>query len=198
VRRRLAALALTVSVVAGLGPTAVPTVVQAQEPAVAPRSVQFTDEQGDAAEQFDLTQMVGYPRYRGRLVVQLYGPALRVGRRLNGAFVYIDDRGDGRPDYRVSYYLPRDGDGADGLGIARLRGWRSEGDRFGCRGLSARFRAAATLVELHVPRSCLGSPRRVRINGELWNFTRYDRRGRPVFGTFDAVPDQFTFPRRRF
>lgn len=176
---------------------AVPAAASAAQPFTEPRSARFVDDRGDAARQLDVTQMVGYPHYRGRLVVQLYGPRLQVGRRLNGAFVTIDSRGNRRPDFRVSFYLPRDGDGARGLGIARVRRWQVEGRKFRCRGLTAKFRDESSLVEVQVPRRCIGKPRRVRINGELWNFTRYDDRGRPVYGDFDAVPARYRFPRRR-
>ncbi|HYJ67196.1 MAG TPA: hypothetical protein VEX15_05980 [Nocardioidaceae bacterium] len=142
----------------------------------------------DAAPEYNAQGMWVYPRFkRGWLFVQISGHNLRPSRKFNGARVYLQTGGGSRPDWRVTYRLPGDGDGTAGVGLSRIRGWDSPGHLVGCSRLYAKWRVNVRKVEFGIPRGCIHRHGRVRVNGETWNYTRY-RHGDPVYGRYDAVP----------
>lgn len=131
---------------------------------------------------------------RGRKVqVAMGGPDLTVGPRLNLIDVTIlsGDRSEG---WRAMWLFPRDGDD-----IASLRLWditevddaHPYGKRVPCPGLDGRFLDGrnARSIQLTVPRACIADPARIRVNGKLWDITRYNRNtGFPRQGHYDAIP----------
>jgi hypothetical protein len=130
-----------------------------------------------------------YPHLRrGWLYVQVKGQTLRPSRRFNAAYVYLQTRGDRRPDYRIVHNLPRDGDGLAGTYIERIRGWDASGTTRRCGRLSAKWRVNARVVEFDIPRRCIRRQGRVRVNAETWNYTRYRANGSPRRGVYDPVP----------
>jgi hypothetical protein len=85
----------------------------------------------------------------------------------------------------------------DDDGIASLRLWditqaddeHPYGKRVKCPGLDGRFLNRGDTIQLTIPRTCIADPARIRVNGKLWDVTRYNRNtGFPRKGHFDGVP----------
>jgi hypothetical protein len=58
-----------------------------------------------------------------------------------------------------------------------------------CPGLDDRFLTRGDTIQLTIPRTCIADPARIRVNGKLWDVTRYNRNtGFPRKGHFDGVP----------
>ena len=63
------------------------------------------------------------------------------------------------------------------------------GQRVKCPGLDGRFLNRGDTIQLTIPRTRIADPARIRVNGKLWDVTRYNRNtGFPRKGHFDGVP----------
>ncbi len=149
----------------------------------------FNDSSRDAPPAYDTDRIIVYPRFRPRFVfVQIQGSELRPGRRFNAATVTLDSRGTSAPDYRFHWDLPGDGDGYDGLSVARIRSWRERGTPVTCPSAAAQWKPRVRVVEFDIPRACINATRGIRVNTRTWDWTTYRNDGSPRAGEFDAVP----------
>lgn len=193
--RRIVAAVLMVAI----GITSLPS-QDVVEAAPAPRQIQ-PQEPG----RFGITQnhVNLWPRYeRQRVVVQIYGTNFR-HKRLNGVDLWLGVRhGPDRvwkPEYRVSWLLPKDGDGIKGLWLHKVGGFADTSPRFvRCPRKYARKHLKRGYVELSVPWRCLGGMNEVRINATTWDFTRYNNSGRPTRGYHHSTPKYKELTRRMF
>jgi hypothetical protein len=129
-----------------------------------------------------------YPRRaRGFLGVMIYGPRLLPSRHFNASAVYLQTRGDRRPDYRIVHNLRVDGDGHVGKYVARIRNWGSDGVRVDCPRLSVEWHVNQRYVMYWIPRACINRRGDVRINAETWDYYR-PRGGEPTKIRVDGVP----------
>lgn len=148
----------------------------------------------DAAAAIDTRRVRLFPNFRRAVIVQMYSFTYNAGRKFNGLDIAYDTRGNRRADYRLIWNFRKDGDGHQLFGLYRANGSRT-GARVTCPGMSGKGRDRIHAIEVAVPRACMAIGKRVGIQTQTWNYTRYNRRNIPVRGFRDRAPNGSSYLR---
>ncbi|WP_340539996.1 hypothetical protein [Nocardioides sp. GXZ039] len=156
-------------------------------PPIAARSI-HRDRVGDAGSQYDTHQIVLYPAYRGWVAVQAYSNTYDVGPKFNGMDISYDTKGGRAADYRLIWDFRNDGDGHQRFVLLRVNGSDAI-SRVNCPSLTGKGRPRINAIEVLVPRNCMRIRKKVGVQVQTWDYTRY-RKGNPVRGYRDKAPNR--------
>jgi hypothetical protein len=150
------------------------------------------DARGDARPAIDVERTFLSVAETGRFNVRIEGVEF-VQERLNFARVYFDTwKENAGPEFRVSWWLPNDGDGKSGVRLDSIDTWSGKGMTRPCDGIRRSVDYALDVVRFSVPRSCLGRPTKVRWAVMTGRITEYYDDGW-MSGYWDFVPREKAF-----
>lgn len=146
----------------------------------------FSDRDHDARRGIDIVRVaVTKAAGKSKIFVTLSGRNFRA-RRAQIADTYFDTRRKDRgPEFRLTAFSRNDGDAHEGRFLLATERWAG-GKRVHCTGASARFNTGRDKIRLAVPKSCLGHPKRIRVNTAVWDVTDYTSSGWE--GRYDYAP----------
>jgi hypothetical protein len=150
------------------------------------------DDDGGGGRGFDIDDSSFSTFTPGHFIVKIEGPDLTAAR-LNAAELFFDvNRRNTGPEYRLDYLFTADGDGHSGRYIERVDGWSGGGPTVRCPKWRVHVNDTTDVITMDIPRRCLGTPARVRMNVSTWDVTRYFAGG-GWEGYVDGVPSYHGF-----